>query len=174
MEHFLNELTAESRPVTGLELAQRALVMARSMRPPEETDDFAEMMRKFRDANVEPVSLEMYFDSLFRKMNRAAAMVKRDPHRKGNEIAAVKIVVDQDGSLKSFTTLWAADQQDEIAYLKAVMAHAAPFPAFPPDIRRATDQIILEVCILPNRYSDGSGPNFTRMAKGRSCRNPDS
>ena len=174
MDHFLNELSAESKAVTGLELAQKALVMARSMRGTAETDDVADMLQKLREANVEPISLEMYFDALFRKMNRTAAMVKRSPNSKGNQIAAVIIAVNQDGSLKSFNILWAADQQEEIAYIKAVVAQAAPFPVFPADIRRATDTIILEVCILPNRYSGGSGAAFTRMAKGRSCRDPDS
>lgn len=172
MERFLNELSAEYRPPTGQALAQRARAMARSIRAPED-DDLKEMLQKFKDANVERVSLEMYFDALFRKMNRTAAMVSHGQITKGNGIAAVKVIVDKDGSVGSFTILWAADQQSEIAYIKAVVAQAAPFPVFPADIRGATDTIVLMVCIMPRRYSDGGGASFTRMAQGQTCRSPD-
>jgi hypothetical protein len=170
MDKFLSELSAEAKPPTGHELAQRALVMARTMHVPEAEDsDVKEMTQKLKDANVEPFSVEMYFDALFRKMNRTAAMGRHDLVTQGRQIAAVKIVVNHDGTVRSFTTLWAADQRGEIDYIKAVVAQAAPFPMFPADIRKATDTVVIEICILPHRYSDGGGASFSRMAKGQSC-----
>ena len=148
--------------------------MARTMPlPQEEDDDLKEMMQKLADAKVEPYSLEMYFDALVRKMNRSAAMVKNEQRVKGKHVAAVRIALNRDGSVKNFRVLWAADQQAEIAYIKAVVDQAAPFPVFPADIRNATDAIILQVCILPGRYGEASGATFTRMSKGQGCREPD-
>jgi len=174
MEQFLSSLSAQPKPLTGQDLEQRALAMARSLPPSQEDNDIREMAQKLTNAKVERFSLEMYFDALFRKMNRSAEMVKPDKRLMGKQIAAVKIVVNKDGSVKSFTILWAADQQSEIAYIKAVVAQAAPFPLFPADIRSATDTIVLQVCIIPGRYADGSGASFSRMTNGQGCRSPDS
>ena len=101
-------------------------------------------------------------------------MVKNERRAQGAHVAAVRVVVNQDGSMKSFRVLWAGNQQAEIAYIKAVMDQAAPFPVFPSDIRSATDSIVLQICILPGRYGGGSGATFTRMSKGQSCREPES
>ena len=174
MKRFLDELDTPSKPRSGRELEQSALAMARTMPPQqEEDDDLKEMMQKLADAKVEPYSLEMYFDALFRKMNRSAAMVSNERVAKGKHVAAVRITVNQDGSVKNFRVLWAADQQAEIAYIKAVVDQAAPFPVFPTAIRDATNAIVLQVCILPGRYGDGGGATFTRMSKGQGCREPD-
>ncbi len=175
MNQFLSELSPQPLPHPGQDLEQRALAAAKGAPVPEEdNDELREMTRKFSDAKVDPFSLEMYFDALFRKMNRSAAMVKNEQRAKGAHVAAVRVVVNQDGSLKSFQVLRAADQQAQIAYIKAVINQAVPFPAFPPDIRKATDSIVLQICILPGRYGDGSGATFTRMSSGQSCRDPDS
>lgn len=172
MDQFLNELGTQTRPPGGNELAQRALAMARNMPAPEEDDDLKEMTQRLRNAHVEPYTLDMYFDALFRKMNRSAAMVPNEGHAKGRHVAAVRIVLGPDGSVKNFRILWAADQQGEIDYIKAVVDQAAPFPIFPSDIRNATDSIVLQVCILPGRYADG-GATFSRMSRGQGCREPD-
>lgn len=170
MDQFLNGLAAQSKPRTGRELAQRALAMARTMAVPEQPDDeMKEMVQKFVNARVEPFSIEMYFDALFRKMNRSATMIPNEQRTKGRHVAAVRVVVNQDGSVKSFRVLWAADQQMEIAYIKAVVDLAAPFPVFPQDIRNATDSIVLQICIVPNSDGGGGGATFTRMSQGQSC-----
>ena len=175
MDQFLKELDAEAKPRSGQEMAHRAVDTARRMAAAAdpEDDELKEMAQRLNRAKVEPFSLEMYLDALYRKMNRSAAMVKNEPRSKGAHVAAVRIVLAKDGTVKAFRVLWAADQQAEIDYIKAVVDQAAPFPAFPTDIRNATDAIVLQVCILPGRYADGSGATFTRMAKGQVCREPD-
>jgi protein TonB len=171
MDQFLNRLAAQSKPRTGRELAQRALAMARIMAVPEQQDDeLKEMTQKFVNARVEPFSVDMYFDALFRKMNKSASMIPNEQRAKGRHIAAVRIVVNQDGSVKSFRVLWAADQQLEIAFIKAVVDQAAPFPVFPQDIRNATDSIVLQICIVPDSDGGGGGATFTRMSQGQACR----
>lgn len=172
MEQFLKELGAPPRPPTGRELAQRALAMARHMPVPEEADEMDDLMKKLRNANVEPFSLEMYFDAVFRKMNRSAATVIDRQRVMGKQAAAVRVFVHQDGSVKGFTVLWAGDQQNEIAYIKTVVEHAAPFPVFPSDIRSATDTLILDICIQPERYASG-GSFFSRLSRGQRCGSAD-
>ncbi len=172
MNQFLNELGAPPKPRSGSELAQRALAMARSMVSEEDREAAQKTTQQMIGAKVEPFSLELYLDALFRKMNRTAAMLKNEHGADGLHVATVQIVLNPDGSVKSFRALQAADQQAEIAYIKAVVEQAAPFPAFPPDIRRATGSFSIQICILPNRFAEGSGPMFSRMSKGQSCREP--
>ena len=171
MNQFLNDLDTEAKPKTGRELAQRALSMAAHLQMPEQRDDEQkEMLQKFTSAQVSPFSIEMYFDALFRKMNRSATMIGKDGLSKGHQVAAVRVIVNQDGSVKNFRILWAADQQSEIAFIKAVVDLATPFPVFPRDIRDATNSVVLVICIQPNNFDGGSGATFSRMSPGQNCR----
>ncbi len=172
MNQFLNELSTPPKPRSGSELAQNALAMARSMTSQEEREAAQKSASQTVGAKVEPFSLELYLDALFRKMNRSAAMLRNEHGANGLKVATVQIVLNADGSVKSFRALQAADQQAEIAYIKAVVEQAAPFPAFPPDIRRATDSFSIQICILPNRFAEEGGPMFSRMSKGQICREP--
>lgn len=171
MNRFLNELGPQPKPPSGLKLARRALAMARTLgRQDEKDDELAEIMQRLRAANIEPLSLELYFEALFRKLNSSAAMLKSDPRGAGSQLAIVQVMLNPNGSVKSFTILQSADQQSEIAYIRSVVARAAPFPAFLSDIRSATDKLILQICIQPKRSGYGGGPQFTRLSRGQSCR----
>ena len=170
MSRFLNELESPPKP-SGTELARRALAQARTLGTEgEKHDELAEIMQRLRAANVEPLSLELYFEALFRKLNSSAAMVQRKTRDTGSQVAVVRVALNPNGSVKSFTILQTADQQAEIAYIKSVVERAAPFPVFPPDIRSATDALILQICIQPKGVGAGNGAQFTRMSRGQSCR----
>lgn len=117
---------------------------------------------------VDPFSLEMYLDGLVQKLNRSTAFVKREPRSRGMKTAAVLVRLNPDGSLQSIKVLNAADQQDEIAFTQSVFEMAAPFPAFPPDIRKSAQSLAMTVCILPAN-SGGGGFGFTRSPDGRRC-----
>ena len=171
MNSFLNELSTQPKPTSGTELARRALATARTLEKQEEkNDEMAEIAKRLRAANVEPLSLELYFEALFRKLNRSAAMVKNNARDVGSHVAVVQVALRANGSVRSFTVLQSADQQAEIAYIKSVVERAAPFPAFPSDIGDATAALILQICIQPKRFGAGSGTQFTRMSPGQSCR----
>ncbi|MEK6663796.1 MAG: hypothetical protein AABY73_08010 [Pseudomonadota bacterium] len=171
MNRFLNELGTQSKPPSGTELARRALAMAKTLgRQDEKNDEMAEITQRLRAANIEPLSLELYFEALFRKLNRSATMVQRNAYKAGSQVAEVRVTLNPNGSVKSFTILHSADQQAEIAYIKSVVERAAPFPVFPADIRSATDKLILQICIQPSRFGEGTGAQFTRMSRGQSCR----
>ncbi len=165
MEKFLNEQPAPAQPASGGELSQRALAMARQLgrAAPEET-----AAPPAKSSNVDPFSLEMYFDAFVRKMNRSAAFVKNDPRSHGSRKAQVEIVLNPDGSLKSYRIVRSADQQAEIAYIKSVIDRAAPFSAFPPDIRSGHDELTISMCIMPARGGEGGG--FSRSFGGQDCR----
>jgi len=178
MKKFLREL--DGRGKAGPELVQRALAMARAGGlQPALPDSGAErgdrdatgsvMLERIPDSPpVDPFSLEMYLDGLVQKLNRSSAFVKRDPRRRGVQAASVLIRLNPDGSLQSFKVLNAADQQDEIAFTQSVFEMAAPFPAFPPDIRRSAKALAMNLCILP-AHSGGGGVGFTRSPDGRRC-----
>lgn len=171
MNRFLNELDTPPKPRSGAEIMRNALAMARTLAKEEEKgDELAEITQRLRAANIEPLNLELYYEALFRKLNRSAAMVRNNSRDVGTEVAVVRVVLNPNGSVKSFSVLQTADQQAEIAYIKTVVERAAPFPAFPADIRKATDALILQICIQPKRFAAGSGPLFTRIARGQSCR----
>lgn len=168
MDHFLSELKP-TPPPSGRELAERAFEMAGRVAPSLPPDDeIAEMKRKFAAANVNPFGIELYFDALFKKLNRSAAMVPPEHRTPGRHVAAVRVIVNQDGTVKDFRVLWAADQQSQIDFIRDVVQRAAPFPVFPDDIRRATDSIVLQICIVPG--SSSGGATFSRMAAGSACR----
>jgi outer membrane biosynthesis protein TonB len=165
MDKFLDELPAPAKPPTTGELSQRAMAMARQLghAAPEEA---VEPPAKGKD--VEPFSLEMYFDAFVRKMNRSAAFVKNEPRAHGSRKALVEISLNPDGSLKNYRVLRSADQNAEIAYIKSVIDRASPFSAFPPDIRNGTDSLSILMCIMPSQSGEGGG--FSRSFGGQDCR----
>ncbi len=178
MKKFLREL--DGRGKAGHDLAQRALAMARvgGLQPalPESGAERGDrdatgsvMLERIPNSPpVDPFSLEMYLDGLVQKLNRSSAFVKRDPRRRGMQTATVSIRLNPDGSLQSFKVLNAADQQDEIAFTQSVFEMAAPFPAFPPDIRKSARALAMNLCIQP-AYAGASGSGFTRSPDGRRC-----
>ncbi|HQR04249.1 MAG: hypothetical protein JSR19_04315 [Proteobacteria bacterium] len=173
MDRFLQDLSSTRQPAPP-SLEQRSLAAARALPDPETEPDpeQAEIARRLKTARVEPFSLEMYFDAVFRKMNRSAAMVVNRSRKKGRHAAAVRIALNADGSLDSFRILRTADQQDEIDYIRTVVERAVPFPRFPQDIRNATGRMVVEVCILPGAGDDPSGAVFSHMEPGQRCRDP--
>lgn len=168
MEKFLSELKL-SPPKTGFDLAQRALGIARQGgQHLQENDDEVPAEQLANDKAVEPFSLQMYFDAFIRKLNRSAAFVRNDPRGRGSHKALVQISLNPDGTLKSYRVLRAADQQAQIAYIKTVLDLAAPFSAFPPDIRDAMGSFSILICIFPAREGEGGG-GFLRSFGGRDC-----
>lgn len=178
MKRFLREL--DGREKAGSDLVQRSLAMARAAgreaTPPDNrgnkssVDDLGSVtLERLPDSPpVDPFSLEMYLDGLVQKLNRSSAFVKRDPRRRGMQTATVSIRLNPDGSLQSFKVLNAADQQDEIAFTQSVFEMAAPFPAFPPDIRKSARALAMNLCILP-AHAGGGGSGFTRSPDGHRC-----
>jgi len=171
MNQFLNGLAAKPRPATGPDLAQRALAMARQLgRTPldQGTDETAGTLVGNGKA-IEPLSWEMYFDAFLRKLNHSAAFVPRPRDEVGGDHKAlVAIALNADGSLKDYRVLRSADQRAEIDYVKQVLERAAPFSAFPPDIRRATASLTILMCIYPPH--EGWGGGFSRSFGGQDCR----
>ncbi|MGV0976383.1 MAG: hypothetical protein ACOYBO_10685, partial [Azonexus sp.] len=80
----------------------------------------------------------------------------------------LEIRLNPNGSLKSFKVLNAADQQDEIAFVKSVVEQSVPFSPFPPDISKAAKSLAMVICIMPAN-SSGGGFGFTRNPGGRGC-----
>lgn len=170
IDEFLNPQAARPKQLSGRELASRAMAMARTL--PVMDQDPVELQEQAQQnanlAKVEPFSLEMYFDALYRKLNRMAPMVKHEPSEKGRHAAAVRVTLNPDGTVKSFRVLWAADQQAEIAYVNNLFERAAPFSPFPRDILNVTHSLILQICIMPG--SGNGDAMFSPMASGSSCR----
>lgn len=167
MDKFLNEPPPPAPPARPL--AETALAMARQLGHSQEGGE--EEAQGAPTANGKPAdrfSLELYFDAFVRKMNRSAAFVKNDPRAMGHRKALVQISLNPDGSLKSYKVLRAADQQAEIAYIKSVLERAAPFSAFPADIRSATDALNIQMCIYPPNANGNSG--FSRSFSAQDCR----
>ena len=172
MDQFLNELAVEARPKTGYELAQRALAQARQMgRAQDDGADEPAGTPKRNGQAIEPFSWERYFDAFVRKLNRSAAFVERAPaSREGRATrkALVRISLNADGSLKSYRVLRAADRDAELDYIRRVVEQAAPFSAFPPDIRSATDTLSILLCVYPPHEGRGSG--FARSFGDDDCK----
>jgi len=172
MDRFLNELSPQAAPPTvrGRELSQRAITMAGQIgqHPQGRVEDEAPGKPPGNEKVVDPFSLEMYFDAFVRKLNRSAAFVKNDPRVRGSRKALVQIDLNPDGSLKSYRVLRSADQAVEIAYIKDVLDRAAPFSAFPPDIRNARDSLSIRMCIYPSH--EGQGGGFSRSFGDQDCR----
>ena len=169
MNSFLRELDSQARKAP--DLAQRSLAMAREFgrqQAAEEKEGSEVLERVPNSAPVDPFSLEMYLDSLVKKLNRSAGFVRNDPRSKGLKVASVEIRLNPNGTLKSFKVLNAADQQDEIAFVKSVVEQALPFSPFPADIAMAAKSLAMVICIMPANSSAG-GFGFTRLPGGRGC-----
>lgn len=169
MDRFLSELEEQARSAPTL--AERSLAMARGFgrQATQPAEEESELLERLPDSPpVSPFSLEMYLDSLVKKLNRSAAFVNNDPRAKGMRNASVLVRINPNGSLKSFRILNAGDQQDEIAYIKSVVERALPFSTFPADLQKSARSLGLKICILPSG-SSGSGIGFSRAPSGREC-----
>lgn len=159
----------EEKKPSGAELAQRALAMARGMGRIEEDggEDAFSTQQEAKLKEIDPLSLEWYFNSFITKLNRSARFVPREPVRRGQSAAEVQIIINRDGSLREYRVVRAADRQMEVDYIRAVVERAVPFSAFPPDISKKTDLLSLTICIQPPGDA-GGGFGFTRTA-GKRC-----
>lgn len=169
MADFLNELASEAKANPAPTLAQRSLAMARNdarQMAQREKSELLSVERRPNSPDPDPFSLELYFEGLLKNLNRSSAYVKNDPRSKGVRAAAVQFRVNPDGSLKSFVVLNAADQSEEIAFIKAVVERAAPFSPFPPDLNRSAKSMAVRICILPSR---GGGFGFSKAGDGQGC-----
>lgn len=167
MDSFLNELADDARRQPTPTLAQRSLAMARDMgRAMARAEEAGEAMLELRPNGPppSPFSLELYLDGLVRRLNRSADFVNRERRQPGVHTAAVQFRLNPDGTLKSFVVLNAADQADEIAFIRAVVERSTPFAPFPPDIDKAARSLGVTICIRPGRHAE---PGFTRMQGGR-------
>ncbi|MGE5384522.1 MAG: hypothetical protein ACM3SV_01410 [Betaproteobacteria bacterium] len=168
MDRFLKELdrNAKARP----DLAQRSLTMAREMgrhQAKQRLDEREIVEARPNAPPVDRLSLDFYLDGLVKKLNRSATFVKNDPRNRGTRTAAVLMRINPDGSLKSFKVLNAADQQEEIAFVRMVVERAVPFSAFPADLRQSAQSLGLVICVMPPSLSGGIG--FARTEDGRDC-----
>lgn len=153
---------AEKTP-SGAELARRALAMARGMGSYEEDagEDAESTKQEAKLKEIEPLSLEWYFNSFISKLNRGARFVERPKASHGQRAAEVELIIGRDGRLVDYKIKRAADRQIEIAYIEAVARQAAPFAPFPPEIASKTNTLPLTICIQPPGEYGGSG-GFTR------------
>ena len=173
MDQFLGELDAQAKAEAKARpsLAERSLATAREFGRKEgrPEDDGVQIVERIPGSPpIEPFSLEMYFDSLLKKLNRSAQFVRDDPRTQGVRKAQVVIRINPSGALRTFDVLEAGDQQDQIEFIRAVVNRAVPFAAFPPDIVRSAQSLALVICIRPAGSGDG-GFGFTRMPSGRNC-----
>lgn len=169
MNDFLNELASEAKVKPKPTLAQRSLAMAREdarQMARQEKSELLTLERRPNSPEPDPFSLELYFEGLLKNLNRSSAYVKNDPRSRGVRTAAVQFRINPDGTLKSFVVLNAADQGEEIAFIKAVVDRAAPFSPFPPDLNRSAKSMAVRICILPSR---GGGFGFSRAGDGQGC-----
>jgi hypothetical protein len=169
MNKFLNELDQQARSQPSL--AQRALAMAVAIgrQAPQHKEDSGELVERLPDSPPpDPFSLEMYLDSLVKKLNKSAAFVRNDPRQMGIKQASVVIRLNPDGSLKSFEVLNAGDQKDNIAFIRSVVERAIPFASFPSDLRKSAKSLGLLICIEPPSLSGGD-IGFSRREDGRGC-----
>jgi hypothetical protein len=169
MNSFLRELDGQVRQAPDLE--QRSLAMARDIGrqlAAQEKEGSEVLERLPNSPPVDPFSLEMYLDSLVRKLNRSAGFVRNDPRARGVKVASVEIRLNPNGSLKSFKVLNAADQQDEIAFVRSVVEQSVPFAPFPADIGKSAKSLAMVICIMPAN-SSGGGFGFTRNPGARGC-----
>jgi len=169
MEKFLRDLEPPPKSVTSL--AQRSLAMARDggRQQARQDDGDREILERIPNSPaVDPFSLQLYLDSLVSKLNRSAAFVRNDPRSRGVRTAAVLIRINPNGTLRSFQILNAADQQDEIAFIKSVVERAVPFSAFPPKLVESAKSLGMVICITPANSGDG-GFGFSRIPDGQRC-----
>lgn len=167
MDGFLNELADQAKAAPKPTLAQRSLAMAREAgRQLAQQDTAGDALLELRPNGppANPFSLELYLDGLVRRLNRSASFVNNERKHKGVQTAAIQFRLNPDGSLKSFVVLNAADQADEVAFIKAVIERSVPFSPFPPDIDKAARSLGVTICIRPGYNSD---PGFSRMQGSR-------
>ena len=167
MDNFLNELSEDAKRKPQPSLAQRSLAMPREVgREMAHADDAGEALLELRPNGPppNPFSLELYLDGLIHRLNRSARFANNDRRHKGVHTAAVQFRLNPDGTLKSFVVLNAADQGDEIAFIKTVIERSIPFSPFPPDIDKAARSLGVTICIQPGHNSE---PGFSRMQRGR-------
>jgi hypothetical protein len=167
MNEFLAETAraAKVRPT----LAQRSLAMARNLgqRQAQMDEGEGEILERIPDSPpVDPFSLELYMDALVKKLNRSSAFVRDQRTKQGQRTASVQVRLNPDGTLESLKVLNAADQQDEIEFIKSVVRQATPFSPFPSDLRRSARTLSLRICIQPAR--EGGSVGFSRSS-GAGC-----
>jgi hypothetical protein len=169
MDNFLNELATEAKPQSGREMASQALATARQPAVVATPVENATPSNRGSSRQAPTAfSLEMYFDAFLNKLNRSAAFVKKDTRKSGYRKALVQILLNPNGTLKSYEVLRAGDQDIEIAYIKSVVDRATPFSAFPRDIAGAAEVLSVLICITPSGSGDGTG-SFSR-ASPQECR----
>jgi len=171
MNDFLRELESQAQARPHPDLAQRSLSMAREFARQQGKQDRegSEILELLPNAQpVDPFSLEMYLDALVRKLNRSAGFVRNDPRSQGIKKASVQVKLNPDGTLNNFRIVNAGDQQDRIAFIKAVVAQAVPFAPFPGDLRRSASALSMVICIQPAGGS-GGGFGFSRLPEGSGC-----
>ena len=158
---------AEKQP-SGAELAARARAMARGMGNIEEDagEDAESTRQEAKLKEIDPLSLEWYFNSFITKLNRSARFVERPAPSKGYRAAEVKLIINREGKLVDYKIIRAADRHIEVAYIEAVARQAAPFAPFPADIAKKTDTLPLTICIQPPGESSSSY-GFTRTSSKR-------
>lgn len=171
MNDFLRELERQPNATPRPDLAQRSLSMAREFARQQGKQDRegSEVLDLLPNAQpVDPFSLEMYLDALVRKLNRSAGFVRNDPRSQGVKKASVQVKLNPDGTLKNFRIVNAGDQQDQIAFIKAVVEQAVPFAPFPSDLKRSANALNMVICIQPAGGSAG-GFGFSRLPEGSGC-----
>jgi hypothetical protein len=165
-----NQAQSTPEKLSGRELARRALAMARSGMAGAEDEGGTDAYSTQQDGqgkDIEPLSLEYYFDSFVKKLNQSSRFVARQPPSHGQRAAEVEIIINRDGSLREYRVKQAADRQIEVDYIRAVAERAAPFAAFPKDIASKTDKLSLTICIQPPG-DPGGGFGFSRTS-GKNC-----
>nr|MBL8411550.1 hypothetical protein [Dechloromonas sp.] len=168
MDAFLDELNRERRPPPSL--AERSRAMAREAGRDLARQDMAarEVVERLPNSpEPDPFSLEMYLDAVVKKLNRSAGFVRNDPRAKGVRAALVRVQLNPNGTLRRFEIINAADQQDEIAFVRSVVEQAVPFSAFPADLQRSARSLGILICIQPPSASRGFG--FSRSADALRC-----
>lgn len=167
MSRFLDSIgSTQSLPT----LAERSLAMAGQMARQEIRASESSMDVVERLPNSPPIDafgLEMYMEALVKKLNRSAAYVKNDVRAQGMKVAAVQVRLNPNGSLNSFRVLNAADQQEEIDFIRRVVEQAVPFAAFPADLQRSARSLSMLICIRP--AGAGGGFGFSRQGNAHSC-----
>lgn len=159
-----------AQPPGGLALAQQALAAASGVaREQREAELFRARENARAHEDVDPLSMELYFEAFVKKLNRSAAFVRQQRSGRGRYIAVVEVSLNADGTLKSYKVINAGDQQAEIDYIRDIVERAAPFGAFPPEVRKHINSLSFDICILPRHLDSGGGGMFTRTYGGRDC-----
>ncbi len=169
MDNFLNELDRDARQRPPASLMEQSRQMARASAINSEREAQSETALLELRPNTEPpdpFAVDLYFEGVVRQLNRQAAYVKTPGRNQGVRKAMVAFRLNPDGSLKSFKVLHAGDQEEEIAYVRAIVERAAPFGTFPPELARSARTAGVVVCINPANKDGGVG--FQRLG-GNKC-----